>query len=60
MDFDDKKSSQIFLLASLFTGGYIRNNSSFLRDILGLYILANGTPRRAIETLAHIGLIPSY
>ncbi|KAK3384608.1 hypothetical protein B0T24DRAFT_646474 [Lasiosphaeria ovina] len=60
MDFDDEKSPQIFLFASLFTGGYARNNSSFLRDVLGLYMLANGTPRRAIETLAHIGLIPSY
>ncbi|KAK3377007.1 hypothetical protein B0T24DRAFT_523721, partial [Lasiosphaeria ovina] len=27
MDFDGDKSSQIFLLASLFTGGYARNNS---------------------------------
>ncbi|KAK3379569.1 hypothetical protein B0T24DRAFT_569736 [Lasiosphaeria ovina] len=40
MDFDDEKSPQIFLLASLFTGGYARNNSSFLRDVLGLYMLA--------------------
>ncbi|KAK0723255.1 hypothetical protein B0T26DRAFT_852798 [Lasiosphaeria miniovina] len=60
MNFDDDKSPQIFLLASLFTGGYARNNSPFLRDILGLYMLANGTPRRAVETLARIGLIPSY
>ncbi|KAK3360847.1 hypothetical protein B0T24DRAFT_692862 [Lasiosphaeria ovina] len=60
MDFDDEKSPQIFLLASLFTGGYARNNSSFLRDVLGLYMLANGTPRRVIETLVHIGLIPLY
>ncbi|KAK3364904.1 hypothetical protein B0T24DRAFT_488258, partial [Lasiosphaeria ovina] len=42
MEFDDDKSSQIFLLASLFIGGYARNNSSFLRDILGLNMLASG------------------
>lgn len=57
---DPRLRSQIYLLVSIFLGGIARNKASFLRDILGLYLVANGTSRRAIETLNHIGVIPSY
>ncbi|KAK4230537.1 hypothetical protein QBC38DRAFT_542417 [Podospora fimiseda] len=56
--FDEKKQKEIyFLVSSLFNG-----SRSFLRDILGLYLIANdGTGSRAvIETLNHLGIIPSY
>ncbi|KAK3364811.1 hypothetical protein B0T24DRAFT_712087 [Lasiosphaeria ovina] len=39
IDFNDEKSSEIYLLASLLTDGYARNNRSFLRHVLGLYML---------------------
>ena len=41
-------------------GGYSRNISRFLRQLLGLYILANSTPRRIINTFSSMGVIISY
>lgn len=32
----------------------------FMRQVLGLYMLANGTPRRVIETFSHLGITASY
>lgn len=57
---DDNNSSQICLLASLVMRGFARNNSAFLRKVLGLYMLANGTPRRVIDTFSMMGIISSY
>ena len=57
---DEAQSGQICLLASLLLRGYARNTSQFLREVLGLYMLANGTPRRVIETLSQLGVIVSY
>ncbi|KAK3360956.1 hypothetical protein B0T24DRAFT_586027 [Lasiosphaeria ovina] len=57
---DENNSAQICLLSSLLMRGYARNTSPFIRQVLGLYMLANGTPRRVIDTLAHLGIISSY
>jgi hypothetical protein len=54
------QSDAIYLLTSLFLRGYARNKTPFLREVLGLYMLANGTPRRVIDTLASLGVISSY
>ena len=48
---DDDLNNDIYMLVSLLLKGYSRNKASFLRDILGLYLLANGTARRSIDTL---------
>ncbi|KAK7752206.1 hypothetical protein SLS62_005740 [Diatrype stigma] len=50
----------IYLLAALLLRGYARNTSRFLRMVLGLYMLANGTPRRVIDTLSGLGIVFSY
>jgi hypothetical protein len=58
---DDDPNTNISMLVSLLPKGYWRNKASFLRDILGLYLLANGTTaRRSIDTLNHLGVTPSY
>jgi hypothetical protein len=57
---DDEQSGPIYLLAALVLRGYSRNKSSFLREVLGLYMMANGTPRRVIDTVAHLGVVSSY
>ncbi|KAK3376191.1 hypothetical protein B0T24DRAFT_665210 [Lasiosphaeria ovina] len=57
---DDNFKSQIYLVVSLLLGGVARNKASYLRDLLGLYLLANGTARRMIETLNHLGIVSLY
>ncbi|EAQ85709.1 predicted protein [Chaetomium globosum CBS 148.51] len=57
---NDDFKSPIYLVVSILLGGFARNKASFLRDVLGLYLMANGTARRAIEVLNHVGIIPSY
>ncbi|KAK3360861.1 hypothetical protein B0T24DRAFT_503566, partial [Lasiosphaeria ovina] len=54
---DGDFKSRIYLVVSLILGGLARNKASYLRDLLGLYLLANGTARRVIETLNHLGII---
>lgn len=60
MTSDEGSKGQIYLLAALLLRGYARNTSRFLRQVLGLYMLANGTPRRVIDTLSSLGIISSY
>ena len=57
---NDDFKSPIYLVVSILLGGFTRNKASFLRDVLGLYLMANGTARRAIKVLNHVGIIPSY
>jgi hypothetical protein len=57
---DEDNNGTIYLISALLLRGYSRNKTSFLREALGLYLRANGTPRRVIDTLAHIGVISSY
>ncbi|KAK4232867.1 hypothetical protein C8A03DRAFT_19939, partial [Achaetomium macrosporum] len=57
---DEERSNQICLLASLLMTGYARNSSMFVRQVLGLYMLANGTARRVIETMSRLGITTSY
>ncbi|KAI1827953.1 hypothetical protein F4861DRAFT_535389 [Xylaria intraflava] len=57
---DSSLFADMYLLASVMTKGYARNISMFLRQILGLYLIATGTTRRVIEILARLGIIASY
>ncbi|KAK3360853.1 hypothetical protein B0T24DRAFT_586254 [Lasiosphaeria ovina] len=57
---DANNSAQICLLSSLLMRGYARNTSTYFRQVLGLYMLASGTPRRVIDTLSQLGIICSY
>lgn len=60
IDEDENKAAEIYMLSSLILRGYARNSTMFLCRIVGLYMPANGTPRRVIETLSHMGITASY
>jgi hypothetical protein len=57
---DATNSNQIKLFAYIALSSFARNTSTFFPRVLGLYLLANGTPRRVVDTLSHMGLIVSY
>jgi hypothetical protein len=57
---DDRYQGRTYIVVSVLLSGYAANTSTFLRDVLGLYMLANGTPRRIIETFQKLGVCRSY
>lgn len=57
---DGDNSGPLFMMLSTLMNGLALQKSSFLPRVLGVYMLANGTPRRVIDTLNGMGLISSY
>ncbi|KAI1820669.1 hypothetical protein F4861DRAFT_542738 [Xylaria intraflava] len=57
---DPEVRREVYMLSSILTRGYARNTAMFLRQVLGLYMLANGTSRRVLDTLSGLGIVASY
>ncbi|KAI1818892.1 hypothetical protein F4861DRAFT_544588, partial [Xylaria intraflava] len=57
---DPECARETYMLSSILARGYARNTAMFLRQILGLYVLANGTSRRVLDTLSGLGIVASY
>lgn len=49
---DKAKETPIYFIVSCLMRGYAQKQTSFLRKLLGLYLLSNGTHIRVINTLA--------